>query len=403
MEKQISCRHQTLETIDKLDWVTLVPMLNDAKVVHCQTCGYMFTEGYPTTQEKIRELNNALDISFEIPPARSKAKAEVLNRLFSDLGLSKGRTIVLDYGGGTGRTANELRRVGWESYSYDPFARADGAILENIAISDEGLSAFKASSGVGRRCVVTLFHVLEHIPDPVQFLLDLQASFGTNALFVIEVPVLELDFEQSWDPSSFFAPFHASHFSRETLSMTLKSAGLEKIIQEEFSDYNGHLVIAETTDAIINCAPNFELNLIGLSNSESINRYMALRQQMEDWLISELEEIYSSSEAVIFWGLGLGLDSIFRIWQPTNWKNIVFLDRNKERVEAIASRYPKVSLVATPNGFLGSDFYKVRRGSRLGIIPSSYAKSREITAEATRLFSSANPLSFLDYPLVRSY
>jgi hypothetical protein len=146
-----------------------------------------------------------------------------------------------------------------------------------------------------------------------------------------------------------------------------------------------------------------ELNAIELIESEAVSNYMLLRQEMEDWLVTAIEEIYSTSDFVIFWGLGVGLDSIFRMWQPADWQKTVFVDRNRKRAEGLPSRYPQAYLTATPEDFVVSDFFKHNEGSKVGVIPSSYAKSQQIIAEATTLFGQANSLKFLAYPLVRSY
>jgi len=403
VEKQKMCIHEALVTIDKLDWVSIAPILTEAEIVQCQNCSFVFTKGYPITNKGIRELNTSLDVSFETPPHRSKSKAETLDRLFTNMGLTSSATTVLDYGGGTGRTANELRLLGWESFSYDPFAQADQELEESICLGDADVKELTKRYEGGKGLVVTLFHVLEHIPDPAQFLLDLKDTFGTKALFVIEVPVLELEFAQSWDPSSFFAPFHASHFSKQTLARTLASAGLSELFHESFIDYNGHLVFAEAIGARSIFNHHSELKAIGLIESEAVSNYMTLRQEMEDWLVAEIEEIYSASDIVIFWGLGVGLDSIFRMWQPADWQKTIFVDRNRKRAEGLPSRYPQAYQTATPEDFVGPDFFKRIEGRKVGVIPSSYAKSRQIIAEAINLFGEANSLKFLTYPLVRSY
>lgn len=397
------CLHEDLVNIEKLDWVTIAPILNRAEVVQCHNCDFVFTQGYPITNDGIRELNTSLDLSFETSPRRSKSKAETLDRLLASFGQSRADTTILDYGGGTGRTANELRLLGWESFSYDPFAQADEALERSICLSDSGVNELTKKHDGGNGLIVTLFHVLEHIPDPGQFLLDLKDTFGAKARFFIEVPIIELESSQSWDPSSFFAPFHASHFSRGTLDLVLASAGLKEKYHEDFSDYNGYLVYAEAVGARSIFSHPSQINGVGLSGTEAVSNYMVLRKEMEDWLVSELEDLYSASDVTVFWGLGVGLDSILKIWQPADWQETVFLDRNRTRADELSSRYPMVSLATTPENFVLSDFYKHWEGSKFGVVPSSYAKSRQIITEATTLFGQANHLRFLAYPLVRSY
>lgn len=107
--------------------------------------------------------------------------------------------------------------------------------------------------------VITLWHVLEHIPCPTNrrdalldtfrgtFLPFHVESFGAPHLkdrrLVVEVPILELGFTD--DICGFFSNQHVTHFSRHSLDMLLRAAGWEPYISEEFA-YNGRRVVCRS-------------------------------------------------------------------------------------------------------------------------------------------------------------
>lgn len=77
--------------------------------------------------------------------------------------------------------------------------------------------------------IITLWHVLEHVPSPRATLLQLHTRCATGALLVIAVPDNE-----SWDAQHYGAnwaawdvPRHLSHFSRQDVKNLLKQTGFE--------------------------------------------------------------------------------------------------------------------------------------------------------------------------------
>ncbi len=84
---------------------------------------------------------------------------------------------------------------------------------------------------------ITLYHVLEHLPKPVDTLLHLKRQSGPQTHLVVEVPIIENGFTN--DINSFFSVQHMTHFSRRSLANTLARAGWVIKEQLEQPDYNG--------------------------------------------------------------------------------------------------------------------------------------------------------------------
>ena len=69
--------------------------------------------------------------------------------------------------------------------------------------------------------LVTLIHVLEHIPKPQQFLADLRAKVDRGGIVIIHVP----DYRRN--PFDLLITDHITHFTKPTLLQTIQSAGYE--------------------------------------------------------------------------------------------------------------------------------------------------------------------------------
>jgi SAM-dependent methyltransferase len=90
--------------------------------------------------------------------------------------------------------------------------------------------------------VITMFHVLEHLPRPVSVLRNLRSMAHPGTRLVVEVPVLENGVTN--DINGFFSAHHMTHFSRISLLNCLAWAGWKIEESQEQAQYNGFRVVA---------------------------------------------------------------------------------------------------------------------------------------------------------------
>lgn len=90
--------------------------------------------------------------------------------------------------------------------------------------------------------VITMFHVLEHLPRPLQVLRMLRALAHPGTALVLEVPVLEL--AKTNDINGFLTVSHMTHFSVATVSQMAGAAGWRIIDATLQPDYNGYRCVA---------------------------------------------------------------------------------------------------------------------------------------------------------------
>lgn len=169
--------------------------------------GYWLARLYP----KVREI---LDVEFRyLPRLRPGEKARLL-----------------DVGCGNGGFLAKARDAGWEVFGCDP----DPLAVE-IARS-QGLEVRLGEAPVwedmkDRFDVITLSHVLEHVPDPYATILQLRELLRDGGLLYIDTPNIDAVghelYGRYWQGLD--APRHLCVLSRRALIQVLKTSGMTNI------------------------------------------------------------------------------------------------------------------------------------------------------------------------------
>jgi hypothetical protein len=136
--------------------------------------------------------------------------------------------------------------------------RAPGWTLAGTEFNDKYRAAVERLPGVtafytcpvdeisGTFTLITLMHVLEHIPDPVRFLTQVRGRLDDSGHLVVEVP------DARQNPFDLLIADHCSHFTAGTLTDCVRRAGYE--------------VVARATD----CVPK-EISLLARKAGASRN------------------------------------------------------------------------------------------------------------------------------------
>ena len=150
----------------------------------------------------------------------------VLRKIRWDCPPWRGQGRYLDVGCGSGGALGVARALGWEVTGVEvDEAAAEKArrFTAEIHVGD----VLSAPFAGGRFDVVTAYHVLEHVPDPVAVLRRMLRWLAPDGLLIVEVPnaggLGAAMFGKSW--SGLELPRHLSHFSPETLSRAVELAG----------------------------------------------------------------------------------------------------------------------------------------------------------------------------------
>jgi len=159
----------------------------------------------------------------------------------------------LDIGCGDGEFLSVLQQMGWECHGTEltEVTARRAAAIPGLSIRTGPLTpdAYDAN----RFDVISLWHVLEHLPDPDRTLRDCARWLAEGGLLLVAVPNLD-----SWQARTFRGawfhldpPFHLHHFAPGSLARALGAAGFELLETRHLSwQYNPFGVLQSLLNAL---------------------------------------------------------------------------------------------------------------------------------------------------------
>lgn len=155
----------------------------------------------------------------------------------------------------------------------------------------------------------TMFHVLEHLPSPLQTLKNLRKNAADNTYLLVEVPVIDLAAASpSEDMVGFFSVQHLTHFSKATLHCMLKQAGWDVVFTQVMEGYNGYRILAK---------PGTEENVLPTpaekqSDKAAIETYMAQwRKNIKQ--VNQRVAALPPDANILIWGAGMHTEYLNRL------------------------------------------------------------------------------------------
>lgn len=210
----------------------------DHRVVHCRQCSLLYTNPCYTA-EGFRILFDKAGLSYGHTAGRIDEQVEWLRSRFPMA------ESLMDVGCGNGSLLkglpNSLLRYGID---------VDKKTLDKVAQGAPGIRFdvcdFSGLKDLPLVDVITMFHVLEHLPEPDVFLAQLRRLSKHTVSLVIEVPVIDRAATlQDCDIVGFFTVQHLTHFSKKTLEQLLAQSGWSVVHSEAMEGYNGWRVVAK--------------------------------------------------------------------------------------------------------------------------------------------------------------
>lgn len=170
--------------------------------------------------------------------------------------------------------------------------------------------------------VITMYHVLEHLANPLETLQRLFDISDDETKLVVEVPILENGLTN--DINGFLSVQHLTHFSRNSFRNILALSGWQVIAWDEQKDYNGCRVLAKKTS----------------NSSTTIHKdytqKMLLFKYLSNWYksICRVEEKLQkiNTPYCLIWGGGMHLEFIYQISSLFD-KNIKFIIVDKDKTK----------------------------------------------------------------------
>jgi 2-polyprenyl-3-methyl-5-hydroxy-6-metoxy-1,4-benzoquinol methylase len=210
--KCLLCESTTFKSISKVDSKSSTKLL----VGLCEECGLIQQTPPPTVKELSLYYSQEYRIdykqSYSPKPKHVYRASKTARQRINFLHKSKICTgNLLDVGAGSGEFTYLAQRAGFKSKGVEP----------NIGYSEYARSEYSCNVITaeidhieGKYNVVTIFHVLEHLPDPIKAFKKLYYLLEENGLLFVEVPWIKTN---DASPHSIFFKAHIIYFSEETL------------------------------------------------------------------------------------------------------------------------------------------------------------------------------------------
>jgi 2-polyprenyl-3-methyl-5-hydroxy-6-metoxy-1,4-benzoquinol methylase len=144
---------------------------------------------------------------------------------------------ILDIGAGTGDFLSVAKENGWHTIGVEPSDKAK-AIAKQKGVTFVGETSELESHSFD---VISMWHVLEHVPDLDQQLKELKRLLKPNGTIIIAVPNFKsFDakyYGKFW--AAFDVPIHFWHFSKKTIKMLFEKEEMKliKVLPMKFDSF----------------------------------------------------------------------------------------------------------------------------------------------------------------------
>ena len=212
---------------------TEVLTTSERDISQCHACQLYFRNPRPTQAEIARSYDTG--VTFEAWQHEEAARARMWDRRLAILQRYANGRRLLDVGTGDGRFLATALKAGYAvtgtevSKAGAAFAQQRGFNVHFGQITD--LTFPKASFDA-----VTIWHVLEHVPDPHAVLRNVHALLRPGGVLAVAVPNEENFFlrhrfgqakSSPFDPLTFGGEIHLTYFRPSTLLTTLRAAAFD--------------------------------------------------------------------------------------------------------------------------------------------------------------------------------
>lgn len=220
------------------------------KVYRCEACGHIQLLPKPTPEEdheyygknrQDRDTGKTIDIE-KLQQNSSHDTARYVRFIQSRFTTDQR---LLDVGAGYGFFVEALRKAGYQNVLGVDISEERIALAPPVtAVEILNADVTNPDEPLGRFDVVTLFHVLEHMHDPIAFLRDLRrlrlVDGGTMVCEVPNVDELLLEVSEAYH-DFYWIRAHLNYFGRAILLTVLEQAGfrdIEIIYQQRYGLLN---------------------------------------------------------------------------------------------------------------------------------------------------------------------
>lgn len=199
------------------------------QVVKCNRCGLIYVNPRIRSDVIFKAYSEGEDPNFvSQAKGRELTFAKCLKLIEKYTKGKKGK--ILDIGTAGGSFLHVAKKKGWEVYGLEPNKWMCDWCKKNYGIDISSKSLFDQNYPSNYFDVVTLWDVLEHMPDPNKALKECSRILKEKGVFVVNYPdigsILSKIMKRKW---IFLLSVHLFYFDRRTIKKILKKNGFDVI------------------------------------------------------------------------------------------------------------------------------------------------------------------------------
>lgn len=181
--------------------------------------------------------------------------------------------LVLDIGAGTGDFLNTAKNKGWKVEGVEPNTHAKELAKQKGIDLHFTTTDFEPKSFD----VITMWHVLEHIPDIENQIKELKRLIKPNGYVIIAVPNFKsydaIHYKSFW--AAYDVPRHLWHFSKTSIQKLFQEEdfSLEKVLPMKFDSFYVSLLSEKYKNGKMNFVKAFWVGLLSNSKAKQTKEY----------------------------------------------------------------------------------------------------------------------------------
>lgn len=201
-------------------------------IVKCHACGFRFTNPRPRAEDLGRYYESSDYISHSdtrkgfFASIYQMVRKYTLSRKLVLISKFQQKGKILDIGCATGQFLNYMSEHGWNTTGIEPDEKTRSRAISDFGLEvfpQEQLNVFDKSSFN----VITMWHVLEHVADIDERMLQLNNLLKPDGTLIIAVPNCNAydakKYGKFW--AGYDLPRHLSHFTKEDVRLLLEKYG----------------------------------------------------------------------------------------------------------------------------------------------------------------------------------
>jgi SAM-dependent methyltransferase len=233
---------------------------------------YYESEAYISHTDSKRSL---MDKVYQFIKSYSlKRKLKLINSL------TKHKGKILDIGCGTGDLLSVCEKDGWDIFGVEPSQKAVDRARTKVNSAERIVTDLGSLEKNASFDVITMFHVLEHVPNLMEYIESLKSLLSSDGHLIVAVPNFKsydaIHYKEFW--AAYDVPRHLWHFSEKSIRHIFGQVGFEVVLIKPliFDSFYVSLLSEKYKTGSSNVVSGFRTGLTSNMKARKTGQYSSL-------------------------------------------------------------------------------------------------------------------------------